>query len=191
MGFITAIDYAKGRFEVNGTLNTPGTGTVVEINDPVGRYGLAHSPDPRFTADTDNPTVTQQRLSHGYPGSHPLASTRPPLFNRPFNPAPGVTIPFPHDPFLQVGAPLNVLHNAPSVGTSLTRRHHPRSVEASAVYGRRLRSATPGNPDKTRSQCTGEPDLILPRLAGPNNRSMRQQFYISANSRPKLQKLRS
>ena len=63
VGFITAIDFPRGRFEVNGTLNTLGTGTVVEINDPVGRYGLAHSPDPRFTADTDNPTVTAATAS--------------------------------------------------------------------------------------------------------------------------------
>jgi hypothetical protein len=63
-GFITAIDYAKGRFEVNGTVNTLGTGTVIEINDPLGRYGLAHSPDPRFTVDTDNPTINS---GNGYP----------------------------------------------------------------------------------------------------------------------------
>ena len=82
VGFITAIDYAKGRFEVNGTLNTLGTGTIVEINDPVGRYGLAHSPDPRFTADTDNPTVTS---GNGYPMGIPTVAPLPSTPTAPFS----------------------------------------------------------------------------------------------------------
>ncbi len=56
---------------MNGKLNTPGTGTIVEINDPLGRYGFAHSPDPRFTADTDNPTVTS---GNGYPMGIPTVA---------------------------------------------------------------------------------------------------------------------
>ena len=97
VGFITSIDYAKGRFEVNGQLNTPGTGTIVEINDPLGRYGFAHSPDPRFTADTDNPTVMS---GNGYPMGIPTVAPPAidpdrPIYNRPLNPAAGVTTPFP------------------------------------------------------------------------------------------------
>ena len=66
---------------------------MVEINDPIGRYGLAHSPDPRFTADTDNPTVT---TGNGFPMGLPTVAPPAidpdrPLSNRPLNPAPGVT----------------------------------------------------------------------------------------------------
>ncbi len=110
-GLISYIDYAKGRFEVGGLLNTPGTGTVVEINDPTGRYGFAHSPDPRWSVDPDNPTVTS---FNGYPMGIPKVApgtvTSPctlangcdpdrPWYNRPVN-TPVV------DPFLQPGAPL-------------------------------------------------------------------------------------
>lgn len=118
-GFITFIDYAKGRFEVGGTLGKANTGTVIEINDPTGRYGWAHSPDPVWSVDPDNPTVA---TGNGYPmclpklnpfnagGTINAANVDPdcPITNRPLNPAVGVTKPFPHDPFLQVGAPLEV-----------------------------------------------------------------------------------
>jgi hypothetical protein len=122
VGFINCIDYAKGRFEVGGTASTlPGgacgataTGTVIELNDPTGRYGFAHSPDPRWSVDPDNPTVSS---FNGYPMGIPKvappatpSATAPctlangcdpdrPWFNRPLN-TPAV------DPFLQAGAPL-------------------------------------------------------------------------------------
>lgn len=63
-GFITSIDYDSGRFEVGGTLGVPGTGTIIEINDPLGRFGKAHSPDPRWSVDPDNPTIT---TGNGFP----------------------------------------------------------------------------------------------------------------------------
>ncbi len=56
-GFINFIDYSVGELWVGGALGTP-TGTRVRINDPNGRYGRPNSPDPRFTVDADNPTIT-------------------------------------------------------------------------------------------------------------------------------------
>jgi hypothetical protein len=112
-GFITCIDYTKGRFEVGGKLATnatgacaaTATGTIVEINDPTGRYGWAHSPDPRFSVDADNPTVA---AGNGFPMclpkvAPPAIDADCPLTNRPLNPALGAAG---HDPFLPAGAPL-------------------------------------------------------------------------------------
>jgi len=62
-GFINFIDYATGEFEVGGLIGTHNTGTKVQLNDPLGRFGRAGgnnsgvSPDARFTVDADNPTV--------------------------------------------------------------------------------------------------------------------------------------
>jgi hypothetical protein len=104
-GFITFIDYAKGRFEVGGTVGKQNTGTVIEINDPTGRYGLQHSPDPRWSVDNENPTIAS---GNGYPMcvprvAPPAVDPDCPLFNRPLNPpvgAPG------HDPIFPPGVPL-------------------------------------------------------------------------------------
>ena len=182
VGFITAIDYAKGRFEVNGTLNTLGTGTVVEINDPVGRYGFAHSPDPRFTADTDNPTVTSR---NGYPMgipkvAPPVIDPDRPLYNRPLNPAPGVTTPFPHDPFLQVGAPLTAFSTpakaAPNqVGDTTPDpwKQVPFMVGDYVTFSGNLNKFDPNAPVTPFNP--GAP-------IGPGNRPMNQQFYLSANA---------
>jgi hypothetical protein len=104
-GFITFIDYAKGRFEVGGTVGVANTGTVIEINDPTGRYGLAHSPDPRWSVDNENPTIAS---GNGYPMciprvAAPAIDTECPLYNRPLNPPVGATG---HDPLLPPGVPL-------------------------------------------------------------------------------------
>ncbi|MEI7743553.1 MAG: hypothetical protein WCK58_07365 [Chloroflexota bacterium] len=62
-GYINFINYATGQFEVGGLIGVAGTGTVVELNDPLGRFGrlggnnTGVSVDPRFTVDADNPTV--------------------------------------------------------------------------------------------------------------------------------------
>jgi hypothetical protein len=101
-GFITFIDYAKGRFEVGGTLGVQNTGTIIEINDPTGRYGLRHSPDPRWSVDNENPTIVS---GNAYPMciprvAPPAIDADCPSYNRPLNPAVG------GDPTLQVGAPL-------------------------------------------------------------------------------------
>lgn len=62
-GFINYIDYSKGELWIGSTLKSQ-TGARVRINTPGGRYGIAQSPDPRFTADEDNPTI---RAATGYP----------------------------------------------------------------------------------------------------------------------------
>ena len=100
-GFITFIDYAKGRFEVNGTLGVQNTGTVIEINDPSGRFGKAHSPDPRWSVDPDNPTITagnghpmglpKVAPARDFPGPGEVGDPDRPYYNRPLNGDPGVS----------------------------------------------------------------------------------------------------
>ncbi|HXI31871.1 MAG TPA: Ig-like domain-containing protein, partial [Vicinamibacterales bacterium] len=63
-GFITAIDYAAGEMRIGGVQGNPSLDTRVRINDPIGRFGRAFSPDMRFTIDEDNPTV---RTNNFYP----------------------------------------------------------------------------------------------------------------------------
>jgi len=123
-GYINFIDYATGRFRVGGRAGDPTSGALVEVNDPVGRFGLAHSPDQRFTADTGNPTV---RATTGYPVGVPVVAPPAsdpdrPLTNRPLN---GDTH-FPTDPFLAIGAPLRKFDmpapNTPGVSTDPTKQ---------------------------------------------------------------------
>jgi hypothetical protein len=91
-GWINAIDYATGELRVGGTMGSPSTGQRVRLNDPIGRFGRAASPDVRFTIDEENPTV---RAATGYPLCIPRtdpASTDDPLCpqgNRPRDPATG------------------------------------------------------------------------------------------------------
>lgn len=75
-GTIAAIDYRKGQLLIKS--DNAGELIRVRINDPVGRFGKAHAStdnpqpdavleegyDPRFTADTDNPTI---RAVTGFP----------------------------------------------------------------------------------------------------------------------------
>src|SRR3954470_21929739 len=56
-GFISAIDYSTGEMRVGGVSASPGLDARVRINDPIGRFGRASSPDVRFTIDEDNPTI--------------------------------------------------------------------------------------------------------------------------------------
>jgi hypothetical protein len=133
-GIINYIDHTgtvlpgliPGRFRVGGILGDPNTGALVEINDPVGRWGAVHSPDPRFQTDTANPTVC---CENGYPVGIPLVAPRfresgalvpafvgdpdRPYTNRPLNGDPN----FPVDPFLAIGAPLKTF-NMPPPGTA-------------------------------------------------------------------------
>ena len=127
-GIISFIDYTSGAFRVGGVPGDPNctqgvagtlqvgggplcSGTLVQINDPLGRYGKVHSPDQRFTADTANPTITH---STGYPAciarvAPPAIDPECPLYNRPPN---GSS--FGTDPFLAAGAPLkNFMMPAP------------------------------------------------------------------------------
>ncbi|MHB8069308.1 MAG: hypothetical protein ACYDIC_15560 [Desulfobaccales bacterium] len=102
-GLINYIDYATGRFRVGGIAGNPNTGTLCEINDPVGRFGKPHSPDPRFSADTENPTIV---CASGYPAgipnvAPPAIDPDRPDYNRPVNGGP-----FGVDPFIANGDPL-------------------------------------------------------------------------------------
>jgi hypothetical protein len=63
-GYVNFIDYATGELRVGGVIGDGTTGSRVRINDPIGRFGRASSPDLRFTIDEDNPTV---RSETGYP----------------------------------------------------------------------------------------------------------------------------
>ena len=119
-GFVTFIDYAKGRFEVGGTLGKQNTGTVIEINDPTGRYGLAHSPDPRWSVDNENPTIAS---GNGYPMciprvAPPSIDLECPLYNRPLNPPIGDPN---HDSLFQPGAPLQAFMMPASKKPGLTK----------------------------------------------------------------------
>jgi hypothetical protein len=165
-GFVNFIDYAKGRLEVGGILSVQGTGTVIEINDPTGRYGFAHSPDPRWSVDPDNPTVSS---FNGYPMGIPKVAPPAidpdrPAFNRPVNPpvgAPG------HDPFIQPGAAL-IAYSMPAsrrAGTTTPDpwKQVPFAIGDYVVYTGVLYSNNPNTP-------------LNPAL--PIN----QQTYISANT---------
>lgn len=91
-GFITHLDYSRGELRVGGTLGSPTTGQRVRLNDPLGRYGPAWSPDVRFTVNEDNPTV---RSATGFPMCVPRSDpgTAPdpqcPQTNRPVSPTTG------------------------------------------------------------------------------------------------------
>ncbi|HSB72857.1 MAG TPA: hypothetical protein VLT62_26325 [Candidatus Methylomirabilis sp.] len=63
-GFINFIDYATGTLYVGGTTPNATTGARVKVNDPLGRFGRAWTPDQRFTIDEDNPTI---RSESAYP----------------------------------------------------------------------------------------------------------------------------
>lgn len=122
-GLISYIDYTIGAFRVGGIPNDPAcaangitsplcSGTLVQVNDPIGRWGLIHSPDPRFSGDFENTTIhastgipvciphSDPKLVNGaYTGTLDLLC---PFTNRPLNGDPR----FPIDPFLAIGAPL-------------------------------------------------------------------------------------
>src|SRR3954471_3366011 len=61
-GTISKIDYATGRIHVD--TGDPANPAVIEINDPNGRFGVKHTPDPRFSVDDQNPTI---HAGTGYP----------------------------------------------------------------------------------------------------------------------------
>jgi len=121
-GYINFIDYAAGRFWIGGTMGKA-IGTLVEINDPVGRYGKLHSPDQRFQADTSNPTII---AATGYPVCIPRVSPAIdpdcPTTNRPPNGGP-----FGTDPFLAAGAPLKFF-TMPAVPQVVAGSPDPRQM---------------------------------------------------------------
>jgi len=85
-GFITAIDYATGEMRVGGATGNVGLDARVRINDPIGRFGRAFSPDVRFTIDEDNPTIhTVNFYPQCLPRTNPASADDPlcPQKNRP------------------------------------------------------------------------------------------------------------
>ena len=54
-GVIQQIDYATGNIKVDS--GDPANPAVLQINDPIGRFGRAQSPDPRLSVDDENPTI--------------------------------------------------------------------------------------------------------------------------------------
>src|SRR3954469_10687899 len=85
-GFISAIDYTTGEIRVGGVSTSPGLDARVRINDPIGRFGRAFSPDVRFTIDEDNPTIhTVNFYPQCLPRTNPASADDPlcPQKNRP------------------------------------------------------------------------------------------------------------
>ena len=59
-GFVNFIDYAAGELRVGGHYLDGTTGARVRINDPIGRFGRANSPDVRFSIDEESPTIRSE-----------------------------------------------------------------------------------------------------------------------------------
>ncbi|MCX6925161.1 MAG: hypothetical protein NT154_18405, partial [Verrucomicrobia bacterium] len=124
-GYINFINYANAELEVGGVLNQSGTGTRIRINDPIittagdphfgrGRFSRGQSPDPRFTCDQGNPTISSVT---GYPMGIPLTATGDTLcpdVNRPLNVVGG---PFPLQNGLALGVP-QTSFTMPAVATA-------------------------------------------------------------------------
>ena len=127
-GVISCIDYPTGELQINGpalpaAYTTDGkcapptaTTTRVRMNDPIGRYGIVHGGtgclaagtcdveepgfDPRYTADTDNPTM---HSALGFPICIPAfgppgtanSDALCPMYNRPVADAGGLCPSFP------------------------------------------------------------------------------------------------
>jgi len=129
-GRISCIDYTNSFIYVGGDPNAAaGTapctlasgapnGARVQINDPIGRWGQKHSPDPRFSGDTNNTTV---HAASGYPVCVPrVAPTSAPDGGDPFCPKGNRPLNgdarFPTDVFLPNGAPLKRFDMLPPPG---------------------------------------------------------------------------
>lgn len=118
-GFINFINYATGEMRVGGPLGDSTTGTRVQINDPVGRFGRIMTPDARFTVDPDNPTIASATgFPMCFPRTDPLvtADALCPESNRPAAVAPAVgfatTIQM-NDPVALPGVPPDATQQAP------------------------------------------------------------------------------
>ncbi|MEM5786311.1 MAG: hypothetical protein AAGU11_03260 [Syntrophobacteraceae bacterium] len=125
-GIVSYIDYAFGSLRVGGLANDPNcsadalgggpfcSGTLLQFNDPKGRWGLPHSPDPRFSGDDENVTI---HASTGIPVCIPRVAppgidSECPLGNRPLNGDPRFAV----DPFLANDAPLKKFQMPPPPG---------------------------------------------------------------------------
>ena len=148
-GIVNYIDYATGRFRVGGQIGNANSGALVEINDPVGRWGKVHSPDPRFTTDTGNPTV---HAATGFPMGIPRVAPPAidplcPLTNRPLNNNGAFG---PADPFLAPTAPRRFFDMpAPGAPGSTTdpRKQAPIMVGDWVDYSGTLCKINPAGPN--------------------------------------------
>src|SRR3954464_2331702 len=85
-GFITASAGGRGEGRVGGARGNTALAARVRINDPIGRFARAFSPDVRFTIDEDNPTIhTGNFYPQCLPRTDPSAADDPlcPRKNRP------------------------------------------------------------------------------------------------------------
>jgi hypothetical protein len=126
-GMINCIDYANSFIYVGGDPAAPQgaqpcvlptgapNGARLQINDPVGRWGIQHSPEPLFSGDFNNSTVKAQT---GFPmcvprvapnGTPDGGDPQCPAGNRPLNTDPR----FPVDPFRPAGVPLQTFTMPP------------------------------------------------------------------------------
>src|SRR5947209_4882412 len=122
VGIINCIDYTNGFVYAGGDPTQPcvlangaPNGTRLQMNDPVGRWGLTHSPEPLFSGDFNNSTIT---TATGYPVCVPrVAPTAAPdggdpqcpAANRPLNGDPR----FPVDPYQPAGSALKTFDMPP------------------------------------------------------------------------------
>jgi hypothetical protein len=96
-GYINFISYGSGstptEFRVGGIIGDSTTGQRVQVNDPLGRFGPANTPDPRFTIDEENPTVrTETAFPMCLPRTDPAGGSPDalcPEYNRPKDPVTG------------------------------------------------------------------------------------------------------
>jgi hypothetical protein len=155
-GIVSYIDYSIGAFRVGGIPGIPNSGTLVQFNDPVGRWGLPHSPDPRFSGDAENTTI---RHPTGIPlciprVAPPAIDPECPLTNRPLN---GDSR-FPTDLFLAPGAPLKRFTMPAPVLDPITGQNTvtpdaykqvPLMIGDQVNYAGTLYKINPASPDNT------------------------------------------
>src|SRR6478672_3614320 len=90
-GYINCIIYTTGELRVGGLIGNCATGTRVQLNDPTittagdialgtGRYSRGQTPDARFQADQDNPTIA---ATTGFPMCAPRVLSAPNIAGNP------------------------------------------------------------------------------------------------------------
>jgi len=180
-GLVSYIDYTIGAFRVGGINNDPNcatngitspscSGALVQVNDPIGRWGAIHSPDQRFSGDTANSTI---HTSTGFPlciprVAPPANDPECPLRNRPLN----GDVRFPTDSFLPSGAPLKIFDMPTPTAAALDptlpdpMKQVPMMVGDQVVYAGTLYKINPF--------------LTLPGTVIPDNSAA--NTYISAHT---------
>jgi hypothetical protein len=135
-GYINFIDYATGELRVGGTPGVATTGVRVQVNDPIGRFGRAVSPDVRFTIDEENPTIKTET-------AYPMCIPR----KNPFN-ANGTVNAAADDPLCPQG-------NRPQTSAST-----PTAPRYQPIF------TMPARPAVTPAQIANPATRVTPALAG-------------------------